>query len=637
VKIRGLLFLVVLLAVCGSALGQGFRFDSQISAEMLTSAIPGTTNVLVIPSTAQVAFCNFPANAVPCTNKATTYTSVTLGTPCSTSTQIVLTGTTSCVASPDAQQNWGVWVPSGQYSYTATIGGSNFGPYVVNFGVPTGTNLSLGSLRTTGALIANGGLTANSVNNVQYCDQFAGATADVQINAAVAALTNGGTIDCRGYGATSQTIAATVTIGQFAPPGKTITALFDRSTKFTCTMTNNTDCFVQEAGTSVVATGTVALPNAGIQGAPTSVTSALYRMINNPASNLVGGYVEGLTVTAPLATGGGASPSDAICAWQNNLQITKAMNMTCSSTGATNVVVVKVFGTSGNAGGGVLFDNVQFDGEGHAGARPFWAGCANVGSLTLITCNGVGSIEIGGTGTIGHPGSGLPAMDFEGTGSGGVAIPVNNIILHGFNVESSHATDIGILAAGVAAINIWGVEGTCGGACGTDLFKITNPGSGVTDGVWATLDNSGGWTNTVNNTVTSKTFAFATFPRVNYTYSAARRVSTIVDGGALDALAGVSSSNTINAAGLQMFNTSTTCTTAGSVGATCTTANITLPVAEADINYRAVCIGRGSFASGVPVVVATTPVSGTQFTITIAALTAVGASFTTYDCTVGHN
>lgn len=90
-----------------------------------------------------------------------------------------------------------------------------------------------------------------------------------------------------------------------------------------------------------------------------------------------------------------------------------------------------------------------------------------------------------------------------------------------------------------------------------------------------------------------------------------------------------------NGTGLQVFNTTTTCTTAASVGATCTTAAISLPVAEADISYRVVCIGKS--ITNVPVVIATTNSSTTQFTITIAALTAAAATFSSYDCMAGHN
>src|ERR1700732_1620578 len=53
-----------------------------------------------------------------------------------------------------------------------------------------------------------------SINNVVYADTQTGATADAKINACIAALpANGGTCDARGFGSTSQTIAAKVTVG----------------------------------------------------------------------------------------------------------------------------------------------------------------------------------------------------------------------------------------------------------------------------------------------------------------------------------------------------------------------------------------------------------------------------------------
>jgi hypothetical protein len=89
-----------------------------------------------------------------------------------------------------------------------------------------------------------------------------------------------------------------------------------------------------------------------------------------------------------------------------------------------------------------------------------------------------------------------------------------------------------------------------------------------------------------------------------------------------------------NGTGLQMLNSSTTCTTGASVGATCTTAAITLPVAYSDTNYRMSCTGLGS--TNVPIVQTYTK-SNTTFTITIAALTAAAASFSSYDCIAAHN
>ena len=110
----------------------GFRFTSQVSQQ---GTVASVSNVVVLPANPIISFCNAPAIGVPCINKATTYTSATLATPCSTSTQIVLDGTTTCVANPDSQNNWGVWLASGQYAYTITLpGGANLGPFYVTAG-----------------------------------------------------------------------------------------------------------------------------------------------------------------------------------------------------------------------------------------------------------------------------------------------------------------------------------------------------------------------------------------------------------------------------------------------------------------------------------------------------------------------
>jgi hypothetical protein len=89
-----------------------------------------------------------------------------------------------------------------------------------------------------------------------------------------------------------------------------------------------------------------------------------------------------------------------------------------------------------------------------------------------------------------------------------------------------------------------------------------------------------------------------------------------------------------NGTGLQVFNTSTTCTTGASIGSTCTTAAISLPVGYSDTSYRLSCTGVGT--TNVPIVETYTK-SNTTFTITIAALTAAAASFSSYDCIAGHN
>lgn len=89
-----------------------------------------------------------------------------------------------------------------------------------------------------------------------------------------------------------------------------------------------------------------------------------------------------------------------------------------------------------------------------------------------------------------------------------------------------------------------------------------------------------------------------------------------------------------NGKGLQAFNVTTTCTTAATVGAICTTGAESLPVAYADTNYRVSCTGLTPTA--VPIVQTVTK-SNSSFTITVAALTAVAAHFTSFDCIAAHN
>lgn len=168
---------LILLGLGGSTLAQGIRLDATTVQEMSTTAIPGTTNVLTVPAAPIVKFCNFPANAVPCTNLATTFTSSTLGTPCNTSTQITLVGSTTCVASPDANGNFGFWAQAGQYAYTVTLpGGINLGPYNVTLGIPSGTALPA--------------ITVQNLNDILWVGAGAGS-----YNTIAAAVTAAGTVN----------------------------------------------------------------------------------------------------------------------------------------------------------------------------------------------------------------------------------------------------------------------------------------------------------------------------------------------------------------------------------------------------------------------------------------------------------
>lgn len=89
-----------------------------------------------------------------------------------------------------------------------------------------------------------------------------------------------------------------------------------------------------------------------------------------------------------------------------------------------------------------------------------------------------------------------------------------------------------------------------------------------------------------------------------------------------------------NDAGLQFFNTTTTCTTAATADTSCTTAAITLPVAYSDTNYRLFCTGLNP--TNFPIVQTVTK-SNRTFTITVVTLTAAAATFASFDCYAGHN
>jgi hypothetical protein len=89
-----------------------------------------------------------------------------------------------------------------------------------------------------------------------------------------------------------------------------------------------------------------------------------------------------------------------------------------------------------------------------------------------------------------------------------------------------------------------------------------------------------------------------------------------------------------NNTGIQAFNTAISCTTAPSVGASCTTPAISLPVGYTDTNYRLACIGLSP--TNVPALQTVTK-SNTTFTIKIVAITAAPATYGSYDCTAVHN
>lgn len=159
-SLRSIAAILVLFLCAVPAFSQGVRFAP---SPINTTATVFTTTVIVPVTASTISFCAAPASGVPCVNKATTYTDSTLTSACSTATQVVLDGTSSCVAAPDALGNWGIWAAPGQYAYTITTsGGASLGPFYVTLALPRDASKFLTSAYT------NATTTFSSVTNMSW-------------------------------------------------------------------------------------------------------------------------------------------------------------------------------------------------------------------------------------------------------------------------------------------------------------------------------------------------------------------------------------------------------------------------------------------------------------------------------------
>src|SRR5277367_5454752 len=96
--IKGFIISVILLLLGLQAFGQAFRYDQVVSTINQSAVQPGGMYpALYIPNSG-INICNYPANGVPCTNYATTYTSAASSTTCTPPAQLTRSGSNICVA-----------------------------------------------------------------------------------------------------------------------------------------------------------------------------------------------------------------------------------------------------------------------------------------------------------------------------------------------------------------------------------------------------------------------------------------------------------------------------------------------------------------------------------------------------------
>jgi hypothetical protein len=342
------------------------------------------------------------------------------------------------------------------------------------------------------------GINVQSLNGIQYADRFSGATADVQINAAIAALPpQGGTVDARGLAGT-QTIASTVTLGN--AKGQIVTLLMDRGhTYFQCTITSGAPCWQIYPGSSMTAFG----PGAGVgssglgvvNGAKISnVIKAINNLTNRPLLDNI--YIQGnpnATVTDSAANLSCILDGTSV----NNLNI----------GGFPNTTLLKITNTTGCLGlGPANFNNLTLDCTSYPGCLPLVID----GSSIAI---GIGSLNFFG-GSFTHPGSGglaIVSLLNDSTGSS-----IQGVNFYGPQLESHSTSDIGFLCSGCRNVHIDGLIATNDGTHGLDIVRISNatanPGAVNIDNV----SNLGGWTNIINNQITSNIYKGAYIS--HYTY-----------------------------------------------------------------------------------------------------------------------
>lgn len=126
--------IVILSGIC---FAQNVRYDTQFPSITTIGATPYLVANVTPPVT--LAVCHSPANAVPCTNFATTFNGV--GTACPNGAQDTPqpATTSACQPTGDSKSNIGFWAPAGTYDYTVCIATSCFGPFTVTLNTTSGT------------------------------------------------------------------------------------------------------------------------------------------------------------------------------------------------------------------------------------------------------------------------------------------------------------------------------------------------------------------------------------------------------------------------------------------------------------------------------------------------------------------
>ena len=312
----------------------------------------------------------------------------------------------------------------------------------------------------------------DSANNAGW----SGSTADAWLNAAIADLpATGGIVDARGLGATTQTIANTVTVGSST---REVTLLLDKMTQFNITATGGVAAFVLWGSNSIIATGGINPAGSRAQFQVTSGANISNVIKTQPTTGAVF-LIKGLS----FGVQSGATITDSIINFTGAVQGSVIQDVNIGALFQANYTGLKV-GFCSN----LLIVNYN---------------SSSINLPAVFSANvtqGVQNVVMIG-GILVHQG-GNPALTIDGTTGAGAT---SGFSIIGTQFESNNSADTGVSIKNAVNVRLEGIQFSCNGSCGTDAIKITDTAS-ITGNI--AVDNLymvNAWTHTINNTINSFT------------------------------------------------------------------------------------------------------------------------------------
>lgn len=324
-----------------------------------------------------------------------------------------------------------------------------------------------------------------SLNKILHADAFPGADASIKINAAIAALpSTGGTVDARGFGATVQTISVQIAVGG---PNKPVVLIVSSQTVFNIMINNAaTDAITIDDASALISDSIGTRTGQFILAATASVNSIVANANRTGTQEIL--YIKGIVVSS-LA---GAAIASAAIDIQGVF---------------TNTVLQDIF----------TFDLPTCV----LRLRPATANSKNMSDILILNCNLAGGhvatcvplkIQSAAASSIANILMLGGAVQFQGVGQNLILIDGAGEPLGVVNVRFSGVDfETGSQAPAVDSIKVVDAQGVifedllASGSTNTNLITFSQTAPGLThDCQVNNVFNAQGWTNTINDTITSR-------------------------------------------------------------------------------------------------------------------------------------